>query len=47
MNESEETVTVPCPHNEEDELVFLDGNKRQKYIDEVKEFSRRVRTNPR
>jgi hypothetical protein len=47
MNEAEETATIPCPHNEEDELVFLDGKKRQKYIDEVKEFSRRVRKNPR
>jgi hypothetical protein len=47
MIEAEETATIPCPHNEEDELVFLDGKKRQKYIDEVKDFSRRVRRNPR
>jgi hypothetical protein len=47
MSESDDTTTIPGPHNEEDELVFLDGKKREKYIDEVKEPAERVRKNPR
>ena len=45
-SESEDT-TLPGPHNEDDELVFLDGKQRRKYIDEVKEPAERVRKKPR
>jgi hypothetical protein len=47
MSESDDTTTIPTPDNEEDELIFLDGKKRRKYIDEVKEAAERVRKNPR
>ncbi len=47
MSEFDDTTTVPSPENEDDELVFLDGKKRRKYIDEVKEPSKRVRKKPR
>ena len=47
MSESDDTTTIPTPDNEEDKLIFLDGKKRREYIDEVKDFSRRVRKNPR
>ena len=47
MSDSDDTTTIPAPHNDEDELVFLDGKKREKYIDEVKEAAQRVRKKPR
>ena len=51
-SEEEDDTTLPGPDNEEDEVVFLDGDevkrfKREKYIDEVKDITDRIRKNPR
>lgn len=52
IDDDDDTTTRPGPENEDDDVVFLTGEKpgkykREKYIDEVKDPTERIRRKPR